>query len=225
MSGLPHTLDNLCKKEKDKVFDMLKQLSELKKRCTALEKELNEKQLENQRLSGQTESMTHQLEAVQSKLIEYIELSKGSQSQIEQLSIKLQRSDADKKTLAARYRDSQAEVTSLRDQIRQLRLKHEHIYANASVNCRIITCDKGTNTFDTSLSLRDQAVQYPIESTFVDQLPPSTTPNQNTTYQTSMTFTSMEQTNYQVENSPEYSNLQTETDEDLTKLICMLNNL
>ena len=186
-----------------------------------------EKQLENQRLSGQTESMTHQLEAVQSKLIEYIELSKGSQSQIEQLSMKLQRSDADKKILAARYRDSQAEVTSLKDQIRQLHLKHNHDHADASVNCRIITCEKGINTFDTSLNLRDQAIQYPIESTFVDQLPPSTSPHQTQTqtYQTSMTFPSIDQTNYQIENSPEYSNLQTETDEDLTKLICMLNNL
>lgn len=225
MSGLPHTLDNLYKKEKDKVLDMLKQLSELKKRCSALEKELNEKQLENQRLSGQTESMTHQLEAVQSKLIEYIELSKESQTQIEQLSMKLQRSDADKKILAARYRDSQAEITSLRDQIRQLRLKHEHIHADASVICRIITCDKSTNTFDTSLNLRDQAIQYPIESTFVDQLPPPSSSRQSTKYQTSMSYVAMDQTNYQIENSPEYSNLQTETDEDLTKLICMLNNL
>lgn len=225
MSGLPHTLDNLCKKEKDKVFDMLKQLSELKKRSAALEKELNEKQLENQRLSGQTESLSHQFEAVQSKLIEYIELSKESQAKIDQLSMKLQRSDADKKTLAARYRDSQAEVTSLKDQIRQLRLKHEHIYANASVNCRIITVDKSSNTFDSSLNLRDQAIQYPIESTFVEQLPPPSTSRQNTNYQTSITFPTMDQTNYQIENSPEYSNLQTETDEDLTKLICMLNNL
>lgn len=225
MSGLPHTLDNLCKKEKDKVFDMLKQLSELKKRCSALEKELNEKQLENQHLSGQTESLKHQYEAVQSKLIEYIELSNESRTKIDQYSLKLQRSESDKKNLAARYRDSQAEVTSLRDQIRQLRLKHDHIYANASVSCRIITCDKSSNTFDTSLNLRDQAVQYPIESTFVEQLPPSSSSRQNANYQTSISFPTMEQTNYQIENSQEYSNLQTETDEDLTKLICMLNNM
>ncbi len=54
---------------------------------------LNEKQLENQRLSGQTESLSHQFEAVQSKLIEYIELSKESQAKIDQLSMKLQSED------------------------------------------------------------------------------------------------------------------------------------
>ena len=122
MASIPHTLDNLCKKEKDKVVDMLKQLNELKKRCASLEKELNDKQLENQRLTGQTEGMSQQLDATQAKLIEYIELSKESQTQIEQLSLKLQKSESEKKVLTARYRDCQAEVSSLKDQIRQLRM-------------------------------------------------------------------------------------------------------
>lgn len=223
MSTLPHTLDNLCKKEKDKVLDMLKQLSELKKRCSSLEKELNEKQLENQRLSGQTETLTHQLETTQTKLYEYIELSKESQSQIEQLSLKLQKSEADRKVLSARYRDSQAEVTSLKDQIRQMKMKHERIYANASVTCRIITCDRSSNTFDSSLNLRDEATQYPIDSTFVEQNHTTQTPN---SYQPATSFANSTQTfAFKDENSQEYSNLQTETDEDINKLIFLLNNM
>ncbi|OHT08104.1 tropomyosin [Tritrichomonas foetus] len=228
MSGLPHTLDNLCKKEKDKVIDMLKQLNELKKRCATLEKDLSEKQLENQRLTGQTEGMSHQLEATQAKLIEYIELSKESQAQIEQLSLKLQRADADKKVLSARYRDSQAEVSSLRDQIRQMRMKHERVHVNAGITCKIVTCDKSSNTIDTALNLRDQAVQFPIESTFIEVLQPSV-PNQMATSQMFQSMSVSNNSPYRdssrsIENIPEYSNLQTETDDDLTKLICILND-
>jgi hypothetical protein len=40
MITISHTLDNFSKREKEKVFELLKQLNELKKRCTSLEQEL-----------------------------------------------------------------------------------------------------------------------------------------------------------------------------------------
>ena len=87
MSSLPHTLDNLCKSDKEKVVEMLKQLNELKKRCNTLEQELDTSHNENLRLIGREEIMKKQLESMEIKLFDSVELSKKSQAQVEQLTI------------------------------------------------------------------------------------------------------------------------------------------
>jgi chromosome segregation ATPase len=159
MSGLPHTLDNLYKREKDKVLEMLRQLNELKKRCSVLERDLDAKELEKQRLSGREEVMTRQLEETQAKLLEAVEASKESQVQIDDLSLKLQKSEADQKALTARYHDSQAEAQSLGERMRQLRQKHQRLVLTASTQTKIVLCDKSANTFDTSIDKTETAVQ------------------------------------------------------------------
>lgn len=249
MSNHPHTLDNLCKKDKDKVVEMLRQLNELKKRCTALEQELDEKRLDNQRLEGRDDVMTQQLEAIQSKLIESVQVSKDSQNQIEQLTSKLQKSESDKKLLQARLKDAQTESMSLHDQIRLLQQKHECLHANVGINCRIVTCDKMVNTEDTALNLMNAAVQAPLESSFAQpvysntnqpNLPPSSNSisfNQYSSQISSSYQMPPPQAPFQSppprQQNPSFSqnrssyttneSYQTEVDDDLMQLISALN--
>lgn len=224
MSQLPHTLDNLCKKEKDRVVEMLKQLNELKKRCNALEQQLEAKQLENERLAGRDEVMTKQLETTHAKLLESIELSKDSQAQIEQLSLKLQKSEAEKKALNARVKEAQAESQSLKENVRKMRMKHEKIMVTASVQCRFVTCDKSCNTQDSALDLQNAAVQVPVEASFaqpvmsnISQMPK---PESFTNSREVSSFMMGQESSITMNPA-----CQTEADEDLTQLICILNQI
>ena len=216
MSNLPHTLDNLSKKEKDRVVDMLKQLNELKKKCTGLEQQLESKQLENERLSGREEVMRKQLEATESKLLEAIQLSKESQNEIEQLSLKVQKSESEKKQLNTRLRDAHAETQSLKDAIREIRLKHEKVLVSAAVQCKIITCDRSSNTEDTSLNLQNAVVQVPAETSFTGSGSAhiASVPRQTSGIQTNP-----------LANEASTGEYQTEADDDLSQPICILNQL
>lgn len=225
MANLPHTLDNLSKKEKEKVVDMLKQLNELKKRCTALEQQLESKQMENERLAGREDVMTKHLEATESKLFEAIELSKESQAEFEQLSLKLQKSEAVKKSLNGRLRNTQAEIQTLKEGIRDMKLKHEKILVNSSVQCRIICCDKSSNTEDTAIDLSHAAIQVPAESSFAQptEIKISHMPQPSQLSVQESQVTSQERSASAIEQAP--VDYQTEADEDLSQLICMLNQL
>ena len=72
--SVPHTLDNLCKSDKEKLMEMIKQLNEVQKRCNALEIELENLQQENQRLNGREDVMKSQLEAMENKLFDAVEI-------------------------------------------------------------------------------------------------------------------------------------------------------
>jgi chromosome segregation ATPase len=159
MSTAAHTLDNLCKQEKQKVFEMLRQLNELKKRCTSLEEDIGSKQLECERLSGREEIIAKQLEETQAKLFAALESSKDSQVKIDELSLRLQKSDSERKAVCIQYRDLQGETQSLRDTIRQLRSASGKILVTTSVQCRILSCDKAINTENSALNMQNTAVQ------------------------------------------------------------------
>jgi chromosome segregation ATPase len=159
MSAHPHTLDNLCQSDKDKVVEMLKQLNEMKKRCTGLEQDLESRQLENERLTGRDDVMSHSLEATHARLIDVIESSKASQVQIESLSLRLQQSDAERKAVEARVRDSQSEVCALRDAVRRARAKRDRSAVTTSTQARPLTSEKAVNTAETALGRRDAAAQ------------------------------------------------------------------
>lgn len=218
-SALPHTLDNLCKREKDKVVDMLKQLSDLKKRCAALEQELDGKQLENQRLAGREEVLSKQLETAQGKLLEAIGLSKESQAQIEQLTLRLQKSEAEKKALGSRTRESQAESSAMKERIREMRARHERIMVTASVQTRIVTCSVHCNTDDTSINLQSAGVQVPVESQGLQQQSFSQQ-QQSFSQQQSVSAVRSFATPSKYESTGESA---MEADEELTQLISMLN--
>ena len=157
--ALPHTLDNLCKADKDKLMEMIKQLNEVKKRCNALEQESEALQSENQRLTGREDIMKQQLESMETKLFDAVEISKGSQARVEELTSALQKAEAGRKSARARYREAQNEISSLRDQIRELKLKHERIYVETSIQTSFYRTDRAINTDDTSINKVNEAVQ------------------------------------------------------------------
>lgn len=158
-SSLPHTLDNLCKADKDKLMEMIKQLNEVKKRCNALEQEVDSLQSENQRLTGREDVMKSQLESMETKLFDAVEISKASQSRVEALTTGLQKSEAGRKSARARYREAQAEISSLRDTIREMKLKHERIHIDTSIQTNFSRANRATNTTDTSINHVDESVQ------------------------------------------------------------------
>jgi regulator of replication initiation timing len=159
MSYLPHTLDNLTKKEKEKVFDMLKQLNELKKRCAALEQEGESTELEHQRLVGREELMSRQLDSTQAKLLEAVECAKESQVQVDGLAQRLQQSGDERRRLDAALRECAAEAQALRGEMAQLKARRDRITVTAATQARIILSDQASNTADAALDRRNAAVQ------------------------------------------------------------------
>lgn len=215
MSGksLPHTLDNLCASDKEKVVEMLRQMNELKKRCATLEQDLTNRQVENERLSGREEVICRQLESTQTKLYEAVEQSKNSQTHIEQLTQKLQKSDAENKAIKARLRDSEAEAQRLRETANEMRLLTEKLTITTSVQCSPPTIDKNINTIDTALDLTNTAVQHSDE-------PASQPAKQEASV--SQTATSIETAVVQSRELTEAS-YRSEVDPELAELITLLN--
>jgi hypothetical protein len=156
---LPHTLDNLCSPEKEKVVDMLKQLSELKKRCTVLEETLEGKQRENEKNGGREEVLARQLDSIQGKLLETVESSGELQQQIEGMSLKLQKAQSEGRALSLRLQDSQAEAKSLRDNIREIEAVHNRVLVATGTQVTIIHCGRSCNTDDSAIDVQNAWVQ------------------------------------------------------------------
>lgn len=156
---IPHTIDNLCKKDKGQVIEMLKQLNELKKRCSNLESAIDEKNHENQRINGRNEVLSQQLESIEAKLFESVELSKDAQSKIEILTTNLQNIESDNNLFKSRIRDSEAEVQNLRKSYHELNLKYDRILVDTSVLCGNTTVEQATSTDDYAIKQRSVEVQ------------------------------------------------------------------
>jgi uncharacterized phage infection (PIP) family protein YhgE len=213
-SSLPHTLDNLCRQEKDKVQEMLRQLNELRKRCTSLEREIESKRSENQRLTGREDILTSQLEAVQSKLLSVVEISKDAQGQVEQLSLKLQKTETKKKTLQAEYRESQIEAQRLQEKMAELQSKHLRTTISIGLQCGAPTCDRSSNTESSAISLHSAAVQVPAEGTFTEPV------TANISHLQVMSPDRKEPVSHVEECCADGG---VEADSELLQLICMLN--
>jgi chromosome segregation ATPase len=159
MAAVRHTLDNLCQKEKDKVLELLRQLNEFKKRCAALEQEIESKTRDNTRLLGRDEVTAHELEATQTRLIEAIEVWKQAQLQIENLSLRLQTAESHRKAISARLRDSEADVEVMREKMRRSQQKYDRRMVSTSTQTRPLLDHKESNTVSSALDLRETAVQ------------------------------------------------------------------
>jgi hypothetical protein len=213
---IPHTIDNLCKQEKQRVFDMFKHLTELQERCTSLEEQLASKQLDLERCAGREESMSRQIDATQTKLFQSIELSKELQIQNQDLSDKLIASESRRATLTGQLRDSQTESETLRETIRDLRATK--ILFNASAQCRIVTCDRAINTDSSGLHPQSASIQTsPEDFRSKPRFPPSSSPKAPRERPTS----SREDLHY---SGHEFES-ESESDGDLETLISMLNPL
>lgn len=214
---LPHTLDNLCKADKDKLMELIKQVNELNKRCNLLEQENNAKQAEIQRLVGREDVMKNQLESLEAKLFDAVEISKSAQARVEQLTSDVQKAEAGRKSARARYREAQSEITSLRDTIRELKLKHERIHVETGVQTKNNYCSRTTNTEDTSLNLTDMEIQCRIDA---DLAKSQTKIRSYTMSQTTMQPESLDSYHSSSNHDPSFF----ECDDELAKIIEVLNN-
>jgi hypothetical protein len=159
MCSLPHTLDNLSKKEKEKVFEMLRQLNELKKRCASLEQQLEVTEHEHQRLAGREELRSRQLESTEAKLLEAVELAKESQVEVESLTAQLQTCESERESLTATFHDCQSEGKSLRDAMDQFKPRGDRMLVTTSTQARIILCEAACGTADPATDRHAAAVQ------------------------------------------------------------------
>ena len=144
----PHTIDNLCKSEKAKVVEMMKQLSELRKRSVSLQAEIDAQILVNQKLEGSGDVMTQQLAQSEQKLFDAIQLSKNEDYQIDRLTQQLQKTQSERNRAQAKHIQSSAEVEALREEYRQLKLKYDHVLVDTSSQCISKTNDMSVNTDD-----------------------------------------------------------------------------
>ncbi|EAY20662.1 tropomyosin, putative [Trichomonas vaginalis G3] len=222
-NSLPHTLDNLCKQDKDKLMELIKQVNELQKRCNLLEQENNSKQAEIQRLSGREDVMKNQVEALETKLFDAVEISKTAQARIEQLTSEVQKVEAGRKSARARYREAQAEITSLRDTIRELKLKHERIHVETGVQTKNNYCSRTTNTEDSSINLNDIEIQCRIDT---DLSKSQTKVRSYTMSQTTMQPESLDSyhDSYHESSTTREPSFTSEQDEELARIISILNS-
>ena len=213
--ALPHTLDNLCNEDKKKLIGMIKELNEGKRKCTLLEQQIEGLNELNKQLKNHEISMKKQLEDMESKVFEAVDASKAADNQVQYLTSELQKSEFNRKSARSRYRESQGEITSLKDSIHALKQKYEKTFVDAEIQTKILYCTRTTNTFDTALRLDDADIQCTIEEDALRSKPKimSYTVSQTTMEPESMTSTTWNE-------SPSY----VEPDDDLARLIMSLND-
>ena len=214
MSSLPHTLENLVKSEKDKVVCMLKDLKEARDKCQQLEKNLEEAQFEHQRLSGREEATSKQFEDTQAKLLQAVALSRDSQEKIDELHLKLQQAEKEKREATTALEMAEAESQLLREKINEIKMKHEQVHVDAYVMARIITCDRSMNTIQSALNLIHEAVQAPPDLPISSASP---------TRRSTLAGTSSQI--YSITTPPTEMNSSyiAEADQEISELIAMLN--
>ncbi|OHT05867.1 tropomyosin [Tritrichomonas foetus] len=130
-----HTIDNLCKRDKNKVIELLKQLNELRKRCAFLESNIESQVLENQRVEGRNEMIAKQIEATEMKFSEASDLAADTPSKLEGLTLNIQATETESSNLRMKIEDSEKEIKILQDELTILKDKYGHIYLDASVSC------------------------------------------------------------------------------------------
>jgi chromosome segregation ATPase len=159
-SEAEQTIDNLCKRDKMKVLEMLKQVNELRKRCSCLESQIEAELQTSERLEARDASMSHEIDTIESKFAEATALSQTANAEIQRITVELQQNNTDNSILRVKVANSEDECSSLRETYRQLRQKYDHILVDASVACHPDCEDKEQNTVDDRI-LVDKDCQFP----------------------------------------------------------------
>lgn len=154
-----NTLENLNQAEKSKIIEYLKQLKQLKKHCTRLEKEYNEKKLEKINLISQADNSAIKLEEKQNNLIETVGKSRVIQNEIEKLALNIQNAETEKKIEENRFKQAKRDINEIKEIIETISKLHEKEYIDVSIATKIIMCDRSTNTYSSSVSLNEVEVQ------------------------------------------------------------------
>lgn len=156
-----HTIDNLCKRDKNKMIELLKQLNELKKRCAFLDSSINNQNLENQRVEIKNDVISKQIEDVEHKFNESSNISKEYPKQFEEFTLAIQVSETECANLRAQIEDSESQAAELREVLNILNSKYNRIYKDASVSCFAKCKEKETNTDDVTQNYVDCELQIP----------------------------------------------------------------
>lgn len=164
-----HTIDNLCKKDKNKIIELLKRLNELKKRCAFLESNINHQNMENQSIETKNDIITKQIDEINQKFNEESSLTSGFPKQLEDLQLAIQATETENLNLKAKIKDSTSEVSELTEVLKQLDSKYNRIKVDASVSCKFSKHrEKCINTDDVTANYADAEVQNPERKTEAD---------------------------------------------------------
>lgn len=156
--GVEHTIDNLCKPEKGKVVEMLKQLNELRKRCTVLEGLIETAHREEQHILSREAEIVQQIEDTEEKAVEATDLSRVAQDTIRGISTSLQNSETENQNLKSRLVDTKEETETMVDILRQLSIRYDRIHVDTAVLCLPDRVEVAENTVD-ERSMRDAETQ------------------------------------------------------------------
>jgi chromosome segregation ATPase len=139
---------------------MLKQLNELRKRCTCLEAQIAKERDRSAQLEERDTTMLREIDAIEAKFIEATELSRTANSEIQRVAIQLQQTETDNAVLRVKVASAEQECGALKETYRQLREKYDHILVDAGVMCIPELEDKGENTVDERI-LIEKECQFP----------------------------------------------------------------
>jgi chromosome segregation ATPase len=141
-----HTIDHLCPPHKRKVVELLKQLLELRKRCSILENELEAAGTEENRLNQISANLTHQIEAEEVRLLEATRLSAAAREQLQKLTADYERESKQAVLLRVKASESRDEVAALNTTYQQLRVKYDKHYRDTGETFRAETAEVETQT-------------------------------------------------------------------------------
>lgn len=161
-----HTIDNLCKKDKNKMIELLKQLNEMKKRCAFLESKINSQNVENQHIEVTNDIISKQIEDVNQKFNELENSTKENPKKLEDLQLKIQATETENSNFKAKIKDCNSEISELTEVLRQLDSKYNRIKIDASVSCRFAKHREiCINTDDVTKNYVEIGIQNPEKKT------------------------------------------------------------
>lgn len=143
-----HTIDNLCKRDKREVVETLKQINELRRRCTILECQIARVDQEQTKLLSRDATLMKQIELTEEQMLETTETSRSVHENITQLTIDLQSSETENEDLKSRINDLESDIAISKQILSQLKSKYEKICVDTSVLCTQEHTEIETNTDD-----------------------------------------------------------------------------
>jgi chromosome segregation ATPase len=159
-SATDHTIDGLCRRHKSKVVEMLQQLNELRRRCGALEREVETARSQTQHLIESNSAISQRIDAEEQSLLAAAEASDSAHGRIQQLALELRNRQTETRAARTRLEEDEAQIDVLREVYKQARGRHDRLRIDAAVQFRPMVVDRAQNT-DKRRKLADGEAQAP----------------------------------------------------------------
>jgi prefoldin subunit 5 len=143
---IQHTIDNLCPDHASKVADMLKQLSDLRRRCTALEAQLASVSATHSDLTRVNAEMEESITSEEDALWDATQRSCTHQETIRSLAIQHQHFETEASSLRLRVAQEQKVLDDRAASYRHLRWKYDKIHKDAGFVFRPDSCEASMQT-------------------------------------------------------------------------------